>query len=70
MFAVRCLGVSLGFFLIAYIASSFVIGAIWELFPRLFRGQPSRRMADLLFALRFSPFVVALFFTAILGLPS
>lgn len=70
MFAARGLGVSLGFFLIAYIAGSLLVCAIWELFPRLFRGQPSRRMAALLFTLRLSPFALAVVFTLALGVPS
>jgi len=70
MFAARCLGGSLAFFLVIYIAASFVISVVWELITPFFRGHPKRQTANLLFGLRMFPFGFATLLTSTLCAPS
>jgi Zn-dependent protease with chaperone function len=70
MFAVRCLGVSLSFFLLLYAAMSFAVTAWWRQVRRIGVGLSPRRLADALFALRSLPFVAAAVVTLIFVVPS
>jgi len=70
MFALRCLDVSLAFFLAVYGLLSFAVTRTWRPFARLVDRQSPRVSSNLLFGLRVSPFVLALGVTAIFVLPS
>ena len=70
MFALRCLGVSLAFFLITYCLLSAGVSLGWRLIRIAgFRG-PARRVADLLFALRCLPVVAASAVAIVFVVPS
>jgi Zn-dependent protease with chaperone function len=70
MFLLRCLGVSLSFFLVLYAALSVLVIRGWRLAYRLCTKMPARRIASLLFALRILPFVAAFAISAIFVVPS
>ena len=70
MFALRCLDVSLAFFLAVYGLLSFAVTRTWRPFARLVDRQSPRVSSNLLFGLRVTPFVLALVVTAIFVLPS
>lgn len=70
MFALRCLDVSLAFFLAVYGLFSFAVTRTWRPFARLVDRQSPRVSSNLLFGLRVSPLVLALMVTAIFVLPS
>lgn len=70
MFAARCAGVSLAIFFLLYVGVSVFISRGWTLLWRIFRPRSSQTSADLLFALRMSPFAVSLFITFLFTLPS
>jgi Zn-dependent protease with chaperone function len=60
MFALRCLGVSLAFFLASYGLSSLAVSQGWRLALRGFSHLSSRAVADGLLALRALPFAAAM----------
>ena len=70
MFAVRGIAVSFSIFVILYGILSVAVCAVWR--RMWLRGQqfPVKRCADLLFALRMAPFVVASGVTLVLAVPS
>ena len=70
MFLLRCLGVSLSFFLLLYGALSLLVMRGWRLAHRAGQKMSTRRLANLLFALRTLPFASALLITAIFVVPS
>jgi Zn-dependent protease with chaperone function len=70
MFLLRCLGVSLSFFLLLYGALSVLVMRGWRLAHRACCKLSARRMADLLFALRTLPFAAALLITTVFVIPS
>lgn len=70
MFLVRCLGVSLSFFLLLYGVFSLVVMRGWRLAHRAGRKMSAQRLANLLFALRTLPFAAAFIVTAIFVVPS
>jgi len=70
MFALRCLDVSLAFFLAVYGLLSFAVTRTWRPFARLVDRQSPRVSSNLLFGLRVTPFVLALVVTAMFVLPS
>jgi beta-lactamase regulating signal transducer with metallopeptidase domain len=70
MFAMRGIAVSFSVFVILYSALSAAVCGVWR---RVWLGgqqYSARRCADLLFALRLAPFVVAAGVTLLLGVPS
>jgi Zn-dependent protease with chaperone function len=69
-FVVRCLGVSLTFFLISYCAVSIVVARLWRLAQRAGRKLAPRHSADLLFGLRALPVAAALTVTLAFVVPS
>jgi beta-lactamase regulating signal transducer with metallopeptidase domain len=70
MFALRGIAVSFSIFAMLYSALSLVVCCLWR--KVLFYGQrySARRCADLLFALRMAPFVLAAGITLALAVPS
>jgi Zn-dependent protease with chaperone function len=70
IFAVRCLAVSLTFFLISYSVISVAVACGWRIVRRAAGRLSSRGFADLLFAVRSLPVAVALMITLVLVLPS
>lgn len=70
MFVLRCLGVSLSFFLLMYAVLSLAVMRGWKLMRRMGRRLASRRWADLLFVLRSAPLIVAALVTLGIVLPS
>jgi hypothetical protein len=70
MFALRGIIVSLAVFAIVYCALSLVVGFSWQRIFRWVQRQPSRRAADLLFALRMLPLAGAAMITAAFTVPS
>jgi Zn-dependent protease with chaperone function len=70
MFVLRCLGVSLSFFLLLYGGLSLAVMRGWRLAERAARKLPARLLADVLFALRSLPFAVAVLVTLIFVVPS
>ena len=70
MFLLRCLGVSLSFFLLLYGALSLLVMHGWRLVHRVGRKLPAQRLASLLFAVRTLPFAAAFLVTAIFVVPS
>lgn len=69
-FAVRCLGVSLTFFVISYCATSVLVVRGWRLARKAGRKMSPRRLADLLFLLRALPVAVAAVVTLMFVVPS
>jgi beta-lactamase regulating signal transducer with metallopeptidase domain len=70
MFAMRGIAVSFSVFVILYCVLSVVVGAVWR---RVWLGSQqysARRCADLLFALRLAPLMVAAGVTLLLAVPS
>jgi beta-lactamase regulating signal transducer with metallopeptidase domain len=70
MFAMRGIAISFSVFVILYSALSVAVCGVWR---RVWLGGPqysARRCADLLFALRLAPFVVAAGVTFLLAVPS
>jgi len=70
MFAVRCLGVSLAFFLIIYCALSIAVLRSWRFVQRLGRNFSARTMANLLFSLRVLPTAAAIVMCCAFVIPS
>lgn len=70
MFVARCAGVSLAVFLLLYVPASLVVSRTWVLFPQLFKPRTARASANLLFALRMLPLLLASAFTLVFTLPS
>ena len=70
MFLLRCLGVSLSFFLLLYGAFSLLVMRGWRLAHRAGRKMSAQRLANLLFALRTLPFAAAFVVTVIFVVPS
>lgn len=70
MFVLRCLGVSLSFFLLLYGALSLIVMRGWPLAYRACAKMPARLIANLLFTLRTLPFAAAFLITTIFVVPS
>lgn len=70
MFVIRCLGVSLAFFLLVYVASCVVLMSGWRAVRRLGKPLSSSHIAALLFILRSLPLVAALLITLGFVVPS
>jgi Zn-dependent protease with chaperone function len=70
MFAVRCMGVSLAFFLVLYCIFSVAVLRAWRFVQRAVRWLCLRHQADLLFALRGFPLAAAALLTLAFVLPS
>ena len=70
IFLVRGLAVSLAFYLALYTALSLLVVSGWELARNGSRNFVAKRLADLLFALRVLPVIVASVFTLAFVIPS
>jgi Zn-dependent protease with chaperone function len=70
MFVLRCLGVSLSFFLLLYSSLSLAVMRGWRLAEHVGSKLPARRLANLLFLLRSLPLAVAGLVTLIFVVPS
>jgi len=70
MFVVRCLGVSLAFFLLLYSVVSAIVMAGWARVRRTAARLSARQVADLLCAMRGLPFILATLVTVIFVVPS
>ena len=70
MFVLRCLGVSLSFFLLLYGVLSLLVIRSWRLAQRACRRLSAKRIANFLFALRTLPLAGALLITAVFVVPS
>ena len=70
MFALRCLGVSLAFFLAQYCLFSALVARGWRWLARPASGWQPRMLANYLLGLRMLPLVAALASTAVFVLPS
>ncbi len=70
MFAARCAGVSLAVFVLVSLLCSLGVSGGWRLLLRLLKPASARGTADLLFAVRISPLVVASMVTLGVTLPS
>jgi Zn-dependent protease with chaperone function len=70
VFALRGIAISFSVFVLVYGALSIPVCAGWRAFALHFQRNPSRRMADLLFALRLLPLVGGILVTAVFTVPS
>ena len=70
MFDLRCLSVSLAFFLFSYCLFSAVVGHTWELAGGLANRLSARRWSDLLFIFRCFPLIAASVVTLAFVIPS
>jgi hypothetical protein len=70
MFVLRCLGVSLSFFLLLYGVLSLLVIRSWRLAQRACRRLSAKRIANFLFALRTLPLAGALLISAVFVVPS
>ena len=70
MFAARGIAVSFSVFVIVYCALSVGVCLFWGRVWRQSRRYAAGRLADLLFALRMAPFMIAAFVTAFVAVPS
>jgi len=70
MFAVRGIAVSFSIFVILYVALSAVVCCVWRGIWSYAERRPARRGADILFALRLAPFVIATAVTLFFAVPS
>jgi beta-lactamase regulating signal transducer with metallopeptidase domain len=70
MFAMRGIAVSFSIFVILYGALSLAVCGVWRRVWLAGQGYSARRRANLLFALRLLPFVVAAGLTFVLAVPS
>lgn len=70
MFTLRCVGVSLSFFLLLYSVLSVLVGRGWRVALRATQRWTARSIADFLFILRSLPLGVALLGTLLFVLPS
>jgi len=70
MFALRGIAVSFSAFVLFYVALSLVVCGVWRRVFVYGERYPARRCADLLFALRVIPFVLATVVTLALAVPS
>jgi beta-lactamase regulating signal transducer with metallopeptidase domain len=70
MFATRCLVISFSVFVIVYATLSLVVCFAWRRIWRYSQRYPVRLLANLLFALRISPLVVAAGVTVLVTVPS
>jgi beta-lactamase regulating signal transducer with metallopeptidase domain len=70
MFAMRGIAVSFSVFVIVYCALSVAVCGVWRRVRLGGQEYSARRFADLLFALRLAPFVVAAGVTLLLAVPS
>jgi beta-lactamase regulating signal transducer with metallopeptidase domain len=70
MFAVRGIAVSFSIFAMTYSALSVAVWGVWKSVWLASQQYSARRCADLLFALRLTPFVVATGVTLVLAVPS
>jgi Zn-dependent protease with chaperone function len=70
MFALRCLGVTLAFFIAQYCLFSVLVARCWSWLSRAALGWRPRALANYLLALRMLPLVTALASTAVFVLPS
>jgi beta-lactamase regulating signal transducer with metallopeptidase domain len=70
MFAVRGIAVSFSVFVVLYVGLSVVVCGVWRRVWLASRQSAAKDCADLLFALRVFPFVVATLVTLVLAVPS
>jgi beta-lactamase regulating signal transducer with metallopeptidase domain len=70
MFALRGIAVSLSIFVLIYSALSLAVCGVWRSVWVFLQRYPARRCADLLFALRLTPFALAAGVTLALAVPS
>ena len=70
MFALRCVDVSLAFFVALYCLLSCLVTRSWRPVASVMRRFSPRFAANLLFSLRIAPFFLAMSVTAIFVLPS
>src|SRR5277367_3964975 len=70
MFAVRGVAISFSIFVILYVAFSALVCFVWRGIWHYAERRPPRRCADLLFALRLAPFVLASVATLFFAVPS
>jgi beta-lactamase regulating signal transducer with metallopeptidase domain len=70
MFAVRGIAVSFSIFVVIYSGLSVAVWGVWKSVWLASQQYSARRCADLLFALRLTPFVVASGLTLVLAVPS
>jgi Zn-dependent protease with chaperone function len=70
MFAVRGIAISCSIFVVLYGVLSAAVCGLWRRMRLHLEQRPARRNADLLFALRLSPFLVALGITLGFAVPS
>jgi Zn-dependent protease with chaperone function len=70
MFAIRCLGVSLAFFLLVYVVFSVAVVSGWRQVRRVGNRLSARRLATLLFILRSLPWAAAVLITLGFVVPS
>jgi Zn-dependent protease with chaperone function len=70
MFLARCAAISLALFVLLYVPASLAVSRGWGLLPQVVKPRTARGSADLLFALRMLPFVLAAVFTLVFALPS
>src|SRR5690242_6863401 len=70
MFLVRCIGVSLAIFILVYGLLSLTMAYAWRFARRAFGRLSARREADLLFAFRMLPFLLAAAVTLAYTVPS
>jgi Zn-dependent protease with chaperone function len=70
MFVARCIGISLALFLLLYVSASLAVSRGWTPLRQTFSTRTARGSANLLFALRIFPFLLASVFTLAFTLPS
>ncbi|HST12952.1 MAG TPA: M56 family metallopeptidase [Terriglobales bacterium] len=70
MFVLRCVGVSLSFFLLLYCGLSLAVMRGWRIARRACANLPAQRLSNVLFGLRSLPFAAASFVTLIFVVPS
>jgi Zn-dependent protease with chaperone function len=70
MFIARGIGISLALFVLLYVPVSLAVSRSWALLWQVFAPRTARGSANLLFALRIFPFVLASVFTLVFTLPS
>ncbi len=70
MFFLRCVGVSLSFFVLLYLSLSFVVARGWRFLPRFTSSLSARYNESFLFLLRIFPVVASAVITLTLTVPS
>jgi beta-lactamase regulating signal transducer with metallopeptidase domain len=70
MFAIRGVALSISVFVIVSCGMSLAVMCTWQRFDRRLEHLPAQRLANLLFALRIFPLLLALLITAAFAIPS